>query len=164
MLLHPTEFPEPCGTVAASVVDMTREHNSHTYALGAAVILAGGALVELTRLVLQTPWQGWTLWFSNTVSTLLVIVWSSAAASTLLRRKQRFLAQVAWAFSLIAPVVMIIHGLFVRLGGQWAGLLYVVGGASVGFCLKRTWDGAESRWLRRSATKSWSEPESHSTH
>jgi len=128
---------------------MPSEHRSDRYAAMAAVLLLVGVVSETLRLVLQAPWAGWAPWVSHSVSGLLAFIWLSAALAVWLRHKRRWLASAAWSLSLVAPFLMVVHGVLTRLGGASAGLLYIPGALLVGFCLKRTWDGREFRWLRR---------------
>ncbi len=131
---------------------MAWHHRSGPYALLGTSILLAGVAVETTRLVLQAPWGGWSLWFSNTISTLLSIIWTAAIIGLSVRRKHPKLALTAWLLSVAAPFTMTAHGVFTRLGGVHLGLLYVAGGVLVGFCMKRVWDGSEYRWLSRNTS------------
>jgi hypothetical protein len=120
------------------------EYQSHErYARGALIILGAGVLAEGARLL--TPWPGFSVEASRSVSSLLIVFWTAGAVALLLRRRRGFLARVAWWYAFAAPASMLMHGTVTRVGGSQLGLLYLVAAAVLGFALKRTFDHERQR-------------------
>ena len=124
-----------------------RGHRARPYTLAAAVILGVAIAAEAARFV--WPWPNIPYHHSAIISAVLVAIWTLSLGALLLRRRSAPLSKMAWVLTFAAPFAMILHSLLgLVVTESLMTLPYAFAGVTLGFCLKRTWDGPELRIAR----------------
>lgn len=117
---------------------------------GLVLIFAAGACAEFARVVSDTPWRGFGTVHSHVVSSVLTVLWTTAAITVANRRRSPALAQAAWLFGIVGTVAMLPHTLVPRLvGGSPWSLLFLPAGVFAAWLLTKVFGRGEYARLRR---------------
>jgi hypothetical protein len=123
--------------------------NTHAAgAAGLAVLLFVCAALEGSRIALGVPWPVDDPVYSHIISALLAGLWSAAGIAILLRERSSRWAAIAWTLGIAAPAAMVLHALFTRFLGSWAGVFFLPAGIAAIVLLKRTFAHREMDRLR----------------
>lgn len=110
--------------------------------VAASILFTGCAAVEITRVALDRPWQGFDAAASQVVSVALAGLWLGSAVVVGLGTRKAFYVFVLGCLGLVA------HAIVTRSGGATLGLVYLAT-APIVVLLERISVGRRLTWRRR---------------